>query len=60
MLYCTVYFFFKGIIDLECKGVYAAALIKKRRYWPKGVLGDLVDTHFEDKEDGDVETKAAS
>ena len=45
----------KGITDLEDKGVYVAALIKKRRYWPKGVPGDLIDNHFEDKEIGDVE-----
>ena len=34
--------------------MYAVALIKKRRYWPKGVPGDLIDTHFEDKEVIDV------
>ena len=44
----------KVIADIEAKGFYAAALIKKRRYWPKGVPGDLLDTHFEDKEFGDV------
>ena len=36
----------KGITELEVKGVYAAYLIKKRRYWPKGVPGELVDTNF--------------
>ena len=30
------------------------ALIKKRRYWPKGGHGDLIYTHFEDKEVGGV------
>ena len=44
----------KGIIDIKAKGVYAAALIKKRRYWTKGVPGDLIDTKFEDKEVSDV------
>ena len=39
----------KSIIDLEYKVVYAAYLIKKRYYWPKGFPGDLIDTHFEDK-----------
>ena len=43
-----------GITNLEDKGVYAEALIKKRRYWQRGVHGDLIDTHFEDKEVGDV------
>ena len=44
----------KGITEIESKGVYAGALIKKQSYWPKGVPGDLIDTHFEDKEVGDV------
>ena len=44
----------KVIAELEAKGVYAAALIKKRHYGPKGVLGGLVDTHFEDKDVGCV------
>ena len=39
----------KGITELESKGVYAEGLIKGRRYWPKGVTGDLIDAHFEDK-----------
>ena len=39
----------KGITALESIGVYAAALIKKRSYWPKGVPVDLIDTQFEDK-----------
>ena len=37
----------KGITDLKSNGVYTEALIKKRRYWTKGVPGDLIDTHFE-------------
>ena len=44
----------KVITDIESKGVYVADLIKKRRYCPKGVPGDLIDTNFEDKEVGDV------
>ena len=31
-------------------GVYAAALIKKRKYWPKGVPGDAIDEYFSDKD----------
>ena len=30
----------KGIIELRKKGVFASALIKKRRYWPKYIKGD--------------------
>ena len=44
----------KDITDTEDMGVYAADLIKKQRYQPKGVPGDLIDTHVEDKEVGDV------
>ena len=31
-------------------GVYAAALIKKRKYWPKGVPGDAIDQYFSDND----------
>ena len=44
----------KVITDLEEKGVYVAAMIKKRRSWLKGVPGELIDTHFEYKGVGDV------
>ena len=35
-----------GITYLEDKGIYASSLIKKQRYWPKEVPGDLIDAHF--------------
>ena len=34
--------------------VYAGALTKKRRHCPKGVTGDLTDTHFQYNEVSDV------
>ena len=34
--------------------MYAEALIKKRYYCTEEVTGNLIDTHFEDKEVGDV------
>ena len=40
----------KGITELEDKGVYSAALIKKRCYCPKGFPWDIIDDRFEDKE----------
>ena len=49
----------KGITYLKSKCVYAAALIKNQHYWLKGVSGDLIDAHFEDKEVGDVGMIAA-
>ena len=42
------------ITEIKAKGVYVAALIKKRHYWPKVVTIDLIDNQFEDKEVGDV------
>ena len=44
----------KGIIELKKKGVYAGALIKKRRYWPKHIRGDDIREHFANKEVGDT------
>ena len=51
----TVVWVTKGITQLKDKGFYARFLIKKQRFCPKGVHGDLIDTHFEDKEIGHVE-----
>ena len=40
----------KGITALLEVGVYAAALTKKQKYWPKGVPGDAIDKYFSDKD----------
>ena len=32
----------KGLIELAKQGVYGAALIKKRRYWPKYIDGESI------------------
>ena len=40
----------KGITALLEFGVYADALIRKRKYWPKGVPGDAIDQYFSDKD----------
>lgn len=45
----------QGLIELKKRGVYAAALIKKRRYWPKYIDGARIKAHFDDKEIGDVD-----
>ena len=39
----------KGITALLEFGAYAALLIKKRKYWPKGVTGDTIDhkSHYQ-------------
>ena len=44
-----VFYVSKGITYIESKGVYTKSLLKRRRYWPKVVNGDLIDTHFKDK-----------
>ena len=46
----------EGLIELRKMGVFAGALIKKRRYWPKHVPGDQIDEHFEGKEVGSVDS----
>ena len=50
----------KGFVDLEAKGVFAGALIKKRRYWLKRVPEALIDEHFENMEVGDVDMVMAA
>ena len=48
----------QGIIELRKKGVFAGALIKKRKYWPKYIDGDAIDKHFVDKEVGETDSRA--
>jgi Transposase IS4 len=50
----------QGLIELRKKGVFAAAIVKKRRYWPKHIDGDGIKTHFEGKEVGDTYTIAGT
>lgn len=46
----------EGLIELRKKGVFGGALIKKRRYWPKHVPGDMIDAHFTEKEVGSTDS----
>ena len=39
----------QAIVELKKRGVFAHALIKKRRYWPKHVPGEQIIQHFTDK-----------
>ena len=41
-----------GIIVLKKMGVYASALIKKRRYWPKYIKGQEINDYFRMEELG--------
>lgn len=44
----------KGIVELSKKGLYVAALIKKRRYWPWGVPGDAIDEAMQGSNVGEM------
>ena len=50
----------KGIIELRKKGVFASALIKKRRYWPEYIKGDDIKAHFDNKNMGDADSWAGT
>jgi hypothetical protein len=39
----------EGLIQLRKNGIYASAVIKKRRYWPKYVPGDKIDSYMNEK-----------
>lgn len=39
----------KALVELRKKGVFASALVKKRRYWPKHIDGEMIRRHFTDK-----------
>jgi hypothetical protein len=45
----------QAIVELKKKGVHSAALIKKRRYWPKYILGETIKEHFINKDVGLVD-----
>ena len=45
----------KGIVELKKRGVYASALIKKQRYWPKYIKGDDIKSLFDGKDVGDCD-----
>ena len=46
----------KGIVELKKRGVYASALIKKWKYWPKYIKGDAIKEHFDDKDVGNCDS----
>ena len=45
----------QGLIELRKRGVYASAVIKKRRYWPKHVPGKAMDDKLNNSDIGTVE-----
>ena len=40
----------KGLVEIWKKGVFGAAIINTRRYWPENIKGDTIDDHFDSKE----------
>ena len=44
-----------ALIELKKIGVFAHAVIKKRRYWPKYIRGEEIENHFKAKEIGAVD-----
>ena len=45
----------EGLIPMVEKGVLGSALIKKRRYWPKGVPAEEILRHMQNNEVGYVD-----
>jgi Transposase IS4 len=45
----------KALIELRQHGVFAAAVVKKRRYWPKYIDGEGIKQHFEDRPVGSAD-----
>ena len=45
----------KGLVELRKKGIFGAVLVKKRRYWPEIIKGDVINAHFAPKELGNVD-----
>ena len=45
----------QGLVELKKNGIYAHAVIKKRRYWPKHVPGDAIIEHFNNKQVGETD-----
>ena len=45
----------KALVALKKVGVFAHALIKKRRYWPKFIPGDSIDDRMKEKAVGEVD-----
>jgi len=50
----------KGIVELRKKGVFAAAVIKKRKYWPKHVPGAAMDEKMALKAVGECDSLAGT
>ena len=54
------FFVLEVLISMVEKGVLGSALIKKRRYCPKGVTAQAIIQHTQNKDVGDVEAVQGS
>ena len=45
-----------GILLLATMGIYAAAQIKKRRYWPTDVPGEAIKSHMQSEPNGSIKS----
>ncbi|KAG7359040.1 transposase IS4 [Nitzschia inconspicua] len=52
----TCFCVLQGLIELRKIGIFASAVIKKRRYWPKHVPGGILDQHMSTKQVGEVDS----
>ena len=50
----------KGIIELRKRGLFACALIKKRRYWPTLVARDAMQQYFHEHYVGNIDAVAGT
>lgn len=45
----------QALIELKKVGVYAGAVIKKRKYWPRYIRGAAIEEHMKEKDVGDAD-----
>ena len=46
-----------ALIELKKVGVLGSMVVKKKRYWPKGVAGDEINAHMATKEVGETDAR---
>lgn len=50
----------QGLAELGKRGVFAATVVKKKKYWPRGVPGDEILAYMEHKPVGQLMTRLGS
>ena len=50
----SVFCVLQGLVKIKKKGVYGAAIIKKRQCWTKNINGNNIMSHFTKKDVGDI------